>query len=200
MAGAKIGYVRVSTVEQNSGRQLDGLELDKLFEDTTSGANKDRPGWDKCNTYLREGDTLYVHSIDRLARSLMDLHTIVKELNERGVQVRFVKEGLNFGENGVQVNAYQILHFQILGAFAQFERSIILERQREGIARAKAEGKYRGRRPKFSEEQKRAIMNDVALGIPKTKIAVKYGVTRPVIYTIINEVEGGQTAPDSVAV
>jgi DNA invertase Pin-like site-specific DNA recombinase len=197
MAGAKVGYVRVSTVEQNSGRQLAELTMDKVFEDKASAAHTHgRPGWDACNKYLREGDTLYVHSIDRLARSLRDLHNIVKELNERGVEVHFVKEQMVFGR--CEANAYQILHFQILGAFAEFERSIILERQREGIARAKAEGKYTGRKPKFNEEQKIEIMKDVDLGIIKTRIAAKYGVTPPVIYAVIKEMKGRQTASDSV--
>jgi DNA invertase Pin-like site-specific DNA recombinase len=195
MPGANIGYVRVSTVDQNLGWQLDGIELDKVFEDKISASTIDRPGWIQCNNFLREGDTLYVHSIDRLARSLVDLHNIVKTLNERGVVVRFLKEDMMFGP--CEPSAFKVLHFQILGAFAQFERALLLERQREGIAKAKAAGKYKGRKPKLSEEQKAAVRQEKALGVPITKIAVKYGVGRPVIYEALKQ--GAAAGADAVA-
>jgi DNA invertase Pin-like site-specific DNA recombinase len=188
MNGARIGYIRVSTVEQNSGRQLEGLEMDRVFEDHASAAHAvHRPGWDACHKFLREGDTLYVHSIDRLARSLRDLHDIVRDLNERGVEVRFVKEQMVFGK--CEASAFQILHFQILGAFAQFERALMLERQREGIARAKAEGKYlkrSGRPYKLTKEQMEQAKAMVEEGETKTKVAARLGVTRPVLYKILS--------------
>jgi DNA invertase Pin-like site-specific DNA recombinase len=189
MPGAKIGYIRVSTVEQNSGRQLEGLEMDKVFEDHASAAHiTHRPGWEACNKYLREGDILYVHSIDRLARSLRDLHDIVKDLNERGVEVSFVKEQMVFGK--CEASAFQTLHYQILGAFAQFERALMLERQREGIARAKAQGKYRGSQPKLTEEQIKEAKALLEVGVPKTKVADKLGITRPTLYASLERIKG----------
>jgi DNA invertase Pin-like site-specific DNA recombinase len=107
-----------------------------------SGWAIDRPGWKECKGYLHEGDTLHVHSIDRLARNLEDLQRTVRELTERGITIKFVKEGLTFQG---QADPFQVLMFQMVGAFAQFERSMIKERQREGIAKAKAEGKFRAR-------------------------------------------------------
>ena len=191
MSGANVGYIRVSTVEQNSGRQLEDITLDKVFEDKVSGDGRERPGWNQCNAYLREGDTLYVHSIDRLARSLANLHTIVKELNERGVEVHFVKENMTFGK--CEASAFQVLHFQILGAFAQFERALILERQREGIARAKAEGKYRGRKPSLSPSQIDEARNLLSNGASKAWVARHFGVSRVTIYDALARA-GGQTA------
>jgi DNA invertase Pin-like site-specific DNA recombinase len=192
MAGQKIGYVRVSTADQNTGRQLDGVELDKVFEDKVSGWSIDRPGWAECKRYLREGDTLYVHSIDRLARNLENLQQTVREMTEKGVTICFIKEGLDFK---AKMDPMQVLLFQVVGAFAQFERELIRERQREGIARAKAEGKYRGRAPKLTQEQQEEVREAAANGVPKSKLARKYGVTRPVIYDILShEAKAGLTA------
>ncbi len=134
MNGQKIGYKRVSTIDQNTARQLDGVPLDKLFEDKASGKDTNRPELQAALGYCREGDTLVVHSMDRLARSLVDLRGMVTKLTERGVAVEFVKENLRF--NGDD-SPMAILLLSLLGAVAEFERSLILERQREGIALAK---------------------------------------------------------------
>jgi DNA invertase Pin-like site-specific DNA recombinase len=183
MPGAKIGYVRVSTVDQNSGRQLEGMELEKVFEDKVSGWSIDRPGWTACKDYLREGDTLYVHSIDRLARNLEDLQKTVRGLTEKGVTIRFVKENLVFEG---KTEPLQVLLFQVLGAFAQFEREMIKERQREGIEKAKQEGKYRGRGSyKLTKEQMERIQVLLDAGVPKTRIAERLGVRVPVIYKVL---------------
>src|SRR5258708_3639531 len=128
--GQRIGYQRVSTVDQNTDRQLDGVELDKMFTDKASGKDANRPALARAIEYARDGDTLVVHSMDRLARNLEDLRRLVRELNGQGVKVEFIKENLIFtGED----NAMSTLLLSMLGAVAEFERSMILERQCEGI-------------------------------------------------------------------
>src|SRR5665213_596871 len=145
--GQRIGYVRVSTLDQNTDRQLDGIELDRVFTDKASGKDTQRPELQNALGYLREGDTLVVHSMDRLARNLDDLRRIVKELTDRGVAVQFIKENLTFtGES----SSMSILLLSIMGAFAEFERSLLRERQREGITLAKRKGVYKGRRPSLT--------------------------------------------------
>lgn len=137
-----VAYIRVSSVDQNVDRQLDGLTFTKTFTDKVSGATTERPALQDMIGYVREGDTIHVHSIDRLARSLEDLLKLVKDFTARGVAVKFHKESLHFtGEH----NAMQELMLSMIGAVAQFERSMIKERQREGIAKAKAKGVYTGR-------------------------------------------------------
>src|SRR6478735_8711984 len=130
-----VGYVRISSVGQNGERQLDGIELDKVFSDTASGKDTDRPALRECLAYARDGDTLIVHSMDRLARSLVDLRRTVDELTRRGVDVRFVKEGLTFTRDSSDPCA--VLMLSVMGAVAEIKRSLLLERQREGIAIAK---------------------------------------------------------------
>jgi len=137
-----IGYIRVSSVDQNTVRQLDGLKLDQVFTDKVSGSTVDRPELQAMLRSVRGGDTLHVHSIDRLARSLADLLALVKGLTDKGVAVRFHKENLLFAG---EPNPMQELMLSLLGSVAQFERSMIRERQREGIAKAKEAGVYKGR-------------------------------------------------------
>lgn len=183
MAGSKIGYIRVSTLDQNTGRQLEGLELAKTFEDKASAKDTNRPQLAACLDYLREGDTLVVHSIDRLARNLEDLQKLVGELTRRLVSVYFVKENLTFqaGEN----NPMQTLMFQMLGAFAQFERSLIRERQREGIALAKREGRPLGRPSALTDEQVTELKARAASGQEKKTLAKEYGISRQTLYRVI---------------
>jgi DNA invertase Pin-like site-specific DNA recombinase len=181
-----IAYKRVSTLEQNTNRQsFDGFNVDKVFEDKASGKDKDRPQLEACLNYLREGDTLLVHSIDRLARSLQDLNKIVSELTEKAVTVKFITENLEFKRDSK--NHINELMLNILGSIAQFERNLILERQREGIARAKAEGKYKGRSKALSAEEAAALRADAELGIPKTRLAKKYGIGRTSIYKYLKQ-------------
>lgn len=179
MAGQNIGYIRVSTVDQNTERQLAGVPLDKTFTDTCSGKDSHRPQLEACLDYLREGDTLHVHSIDRLARNLQDLLHLIEELVSRGVSISFVKEGLTFTG---QDDPFQRLQLQIIGAVAEFERSMIRERQREGIALAKAAGKYAGRKPTLSDEQVEQARQMIAEGQKKVDIAKALGVSRPTLY------------------
>ncbi len=148
--GQKVGYVRVSSVEQNTGRQLEGIEVDRIFVDRASGKNTDRPKFQEMLNYVREGDQVIVHSMDRFARSLKDLVTEVDKLVKRGISIQFVKENITFTAQSTPMDN---LMLQLMGAFAQFEREIILERQKEGIKLASAQGKYKGRVHKLKPEQ-----------------------------------------------
>ena len=179
MSGKEVGYIRVSTLLQNTARQLDGVMLDRIFEDKASGKDTRRPQLDECLKFLREDDTLHVHSMDRLARNLDDLRRIVKDLTGRGVAVKFEKEALTFsGEDSPLSN----LLLSMLGAVAEFERALILDRQREGIAIAKSEGKYRGRRSILTERQLQEIRRRAAAGETKAEIARAFGISRETVY------------------
>lgn len=180
--GQKIGYRRVSSVDQNLGRQLEDAELDRIFEDKLSGKSMDRPGLVDCLDFLRDGDTLVVHSIDRLARNLSDLQNIVDGLIDRGVGVQFIKENLHFSGDDNPMNK---LMLQMMGAFSEFERNLIRERQREGIALAKKQGKKLGRPSKLTDTDKEEIKSKIEEGASKNSIAVEYGISRPTIYRLL---------------
>jgi len=129
MNGQRIGYVRVSSLDQNPDRQLEQIPVDRTFTDKASGKDVARPQLDALLRFAREGDTVVVHSMDRLARNLDDLRRLVKHLTGRGIRVAFVKEGLTFtGEDAPMAT----LLLSVMGAFAEFERALIRERQREG--------------------------------------------------------------------
>ena len=130
----RIGYVRVSSFDQNPERQLENVEVGKVFIDKASGKDTQRPELEALQAFVREGDTVVVHSMDRLARNLDDLRHLVQKLTKRGVRIEFVKESLVFtGEDSPMAN----LMLSVMGAFAEFERALIRERQREGIDLAK---------------------------------------------------------------
>lgn len=182
VTGQRIGYIRVSTLEQNTARQLDGVLLNKIFTDRVSGKSIDRPQLQACLEYVREGDTLHVHSMDRLARNLDDLRSLVRQLTAKGVAVQFHKENLTFtGEDSPMAN----LLLSTLGAFSQFERELLRERQKEGIAIAKAAGKYRGGKPKLNPEQVTNLKARVATGVPKAKVAREFSISRETLYTYL---------------
>ena len=179
MAGQRIGYVRVSTVEQNAGRQLDGLTLDFTFTDRASGRDTDRPELQGLIKFARDGDTVIIHSMDRLARNLDDLRRIVHELNGKGVKIEFVKEQLTFsGEESPMAT----LMLSVMGAFAEFERALIRERQREGVALAKKRGAYKGRRPTLSEKERNELRRRAAVGESKLQLAKEYKISRETVY------------------
>jgi DNA invertase Pin-like site-specific DNA recombinase len=180
---AAVGYIRVSSTDQNLARQLDGLALDRVFEDKVSGKDTKRPALQEMLLYVREGDTLYVHSIDRLARNLVDLRGLVSTLNNKGVTVAFQKEALTFSPD--KSNPMNTLMLNMMGAFAEFERSMIRERQREGIAAAKAAGKPTGRPASLTPDQVKTIKQRVAQGDSKAMLAATYNVTRATIYAAI---------------
>lgn len=179
--GQRIGYVRVSSVDQNAARQLDGVALDRVFTDKASGKDTDRPQLKALReVVLREGDHLFVHSMDRLSRSLKDLQAVVEELTRRGVSVTFVKENMTFTGND---DPMATLMLQLLGAVSQFERALIKERQREGIAIAKAKGDvYKGRKPSLNAEAAASLRDMAARGVPKTDIAATLGISRASVY------------------
>lgn len=176
---ARVGYQRGSTVEQNTGRQLDGVDVDKVFTDHASGKDTERPELARALDYVREGDTLVVHSMDRLARNLEDLRRVVRELTGKGVQVEFVKEHLTFTGDDSPMNT---LLLSMPGAVAEFERSMILERQREGIALAKAEGKYKGRKAALTDDQAAQLRGRMAAGESVSALAAEFGVSRQTVY------------------
>ena len=188
-SGQKIGYVRVSSVDQNDARQLDGLVLDKLFTDKASGKDVHRPQLQALLSHVREGDHVYVHSMDRLSRSLKDLQEVVELLTARGVAVEFCKENLKFerpGNNsGGHTAAYSKLLLQMLGAVGEFERALIRERQREGIAIAKTKGVYKGRKSGLNAEMKLKLREMIASGISKTEIAKNLAISRASVYQYI---------------
>jgi DNA invertase Pin-like site-specific DNA recombinase len=177
--GQKVGYVRVSTLDQHTDRQLDGLQLDKVFTDHASGKDTNRPALTECLAYLRDGDELVVHSMDRLSRSTVDMLTTVEDLTSRGVRVGFVKEGLTFGDTS---NPCNDLMLTIMSAVAQFERALLLERQREGIAIAKTKGVYKGRVPSLNADQAEAVARRLTEGESASALAREYGVSRATIY------------------
>jgi DNA invertase Pin-like site-specific DNA recombinase len=181
-----IGYIRVSTVEQKTERQLYEMPCDKIFTDHVSGKTIDRPALKEMLAYVREGDCVIVHSMDRLARNTEDLLYLVNYLNRHKVTIRFIKEGLNFdgGENPMGQ-----LMLTIMGAIAQFELSLLHERQREGIARAKAEGKYKGRAKKaikLSDVQMVYLADAINKGVSKSRIARELSVCRRTIYNCLH--------------
>lgn len=179
MAGQKIGYIRVSDVDQNTDRQLDGIELDEIFTDKISGKNVDRPELQAMLRFVRKGDELFVHSMDRLARKLVDLRQIVQDLTDRGVKVTFIKEGLTFTGDD---SAISLLLLSVMGAVSEFERATIRERQAEGIRIAKAKGVYRGRTAALTAEQIAQAQKMASTGVPKSKIARDLKVCRETVY------------------
>jgi DNA invertase Pin-like site-specific DNA recombinase len=178
--GKRVGYIRVSSVDQNELRQLEGVELDKQFVDKASGKDVKRAQLQAALDYLREGDVLVVHSMDRLARNLDDLRNIVLGLTRRGVIVEFEKEHLTFTSED---NAMSNLLLSVMGAFAEFERSLIRERQREGIAIAKRAGVYRGRKPSLTPERAEELRSRVAAGEKRAALAREFGISRETLYT-----------------
>ncbi|NVN98872.1 MAG: recombinase family protein [Geobacteraceae bacterium] len=179
MAGQKIGYVRVSGIDQNTDRQLDGIELDEIFTDKITGKNLDRPELQAMLRFVRKGDELFVHSMDRLARNLVDLRQMVQDLTDRGVIVIFVKEGLTFTGDD---NALSLLLLSVMGAVSEFERSVIRERQAEGIKIAKSKGVYKGRGAALTGEQIEQAQKMASTGVPKARIARELRVCRETVY------------------
>lgn len=186
MPGAQIGYIRVSTIDQNTERQLSGVSLDKIFEDKASGKDANRPQLQACLEYCRDGDILYVHSIDRLARSLQDLIQLVKMLSQKGVTVKFLQENLTF--TGTKTNdPIQMLMLQVMGACAEFERAQLRERQREGIAQAKAQGKHLGRRKILKPDKIQTLCDRAKAGENKSALAKEFGISRATLFRMMRK-------------
>ena len=189
MTGQRVGYIRVSTLDQQAGRQLEGIELDRTFVDHASGKDAKRPQLEELLNFVRTGDTVIVHSMDRLARNLDDLRRIVQALTNKGVRIEFVKENLTFtGEDSPMAS----LMLSVMGAFAEFERSLIKERQREGIALAKRRGAYRGRKKSLSPQEVAELRQRVAAGISKAQVAREAGISRQTLYQYLQG-DGNET-------
>lgn len=186
--GHDVGYVRVSIYSQNTDRQLQGVQVDRVFEEKASAKEAKRPILSDCLESLITGDCLHVQSIDRLAKNLMDLQKIVTGVNDKGVSITFHKENLTFTA-GSNENPMSVLMLQMLGAFSQFERSLIRERQREGIALAKKAGKQIGRKRALRLFQTREIERRVAEGEPKASLATEFGVSRQTLYTALDNLK-----------
>lgn len=187
IAGQKVGYARVSSKDQNLERQTAALKKEKcfrIFTDTVSGSSTDRPGLDGALNYVRPGDQLVVMSMDRLARSLIDLHRLVDELTSQDISVKFLKEGQTYSLNSTPIAK---LMLGLLGSVAEFERSIIRERQAEGIARAKARGVYKGRAKALSDEQLAQASEWVDAGVPKAEVARRLGIGRTTLYNYLKQ-------------
>lgn len=179
-----VGYIRVSTLDQNADRQhiaLNAAHAEKIYEDHISGANTDRAQFQAMMQFLREGDELVVLSLDRLARNLRDLLDTVETLGKRGVSVRFLKENLLFDARS-NADPTSKLMLSMVGAFAEFERSMIRSRQAEGIALAKARGAYKGRPRSVTDEQISKLKAALAQEVPLTKATRKVGISRTTAY------------------
>jgi DNA invertase Pin-like site-specific DNA recombinase len=175
----RVGYVRVCNFDQNGNHQLEGEELDRTFLDRSSGKEVKRPQLTAMLAFLREGDTVVCHSMDRLGRNFDDLQRLVLGLTGRGVWVQFVKENLTFtGEESQKAT----LLLRVMGAFAQFERELIRERQREGIALAKAAGAYKGRKRSLSPDRVTELTRRLSTGESKSGLAREFGIDRATVY------------------
>ena len=172
----------MSTADQNVERQLDGIELDRVFTDKASGKDTKRPKLQAALEYLRDGDQLFVHSMDRLARNTEDLLRTVRELNERSVSVTFMKENLTFSGKRDPIAE---LMMTVLGGIAKFERALILERQREGIALARARGAYKGRKKSLKPEEAVQLREMAVAGMPKAELARTFQISRETVYSYL---------------
>ena len=177
----KIGYVRVSTADQSVDRQeLHGVE--KIFEERRSGKNaSDRPALQNMIEFAREGDEVVVHAIDRLARDLRDLQEVIQALNDKGVSVTFVTEGLSFTAS--KDDPFARLQLQMIGSFAEFERSLIRKRQAEGIEKARLKGTYKGRKASIDPD---AVLSLQRAGLGATAIAECLNISRASVYRLLS--------------
>jgi DNA invertase Pin-like site-specific DNA recombinase len=178
----RVGYRRVSTIEQNLDRQDLGV-VERVFEDRASGKDKEREQLQGMLSFVRKGDEVVVYSIDRLARDLRDLQSIITQLNEKGVSIEFLSERLVFSGNSD--DAFAKLQLQMMGAFAEFERNMIRKRQAEGIAKAKERGVYKNRKRKRKVSEKR-IFDLKQEGLNNTEIANYLGISRMTVHRSLN--------------
>ena len=191
MVGQRIGYIRVSTVDQNTERQLDGIKLDKTFLDKASGKDTKRPQLELMLSFVRSEDTVIVHSMDRLARDQNDLHRIVQTLTGKGVRIEFIKEHLTFTGDDSPISK---LMLSVMGAVHEFERALIKKRQLEGIALAKKRGVFRGRKKSLSQVAVAEIRQLIKAGTSKTQVAREFGISRETLYKYLKEAESTPVA------
>ena len=180
--GQAVGYVRVSSFEQNESRQLDGLKLDRVFLDKASGKNIQRPQLEALMKYVRDGDMVLCHSMDRLGRNLVDLRKTVGELTSRKVGIRFIKENLTLtGDDSPMAT----LLLKMMGSFAEFELAWSRERQREGIELAKRAGAYKGRKRLLTPDRATELSRRLGQGESKAALAREFGLDRTTVYRYI---------------
>jgi len=182
--GRAIGYIRVSSVDQNTDRQLAGIQLDVEYSDKVSGKDRNRPELTNMLKAVTTGDVVHVHSMDRLARNMVDLSQLVKEITDKGATVQFHKENLKFDGSTGKKDHMADLMLGILGSVAQFERAIIKERQAEGIAIAKAAGVYakHGAKQEMTPERIAELQRRIATGEKKAVIARDMKISRDTLY------------------
>lgn len=178
----KVGYARVSSRDQNLERQLSQLKAagcNKIFAEKLSGASADRPELHAALEYMRPGETLVVESMDRLARNTVDLLNLVRDATDKGVYVEFLAEHLTFGP---EEEAIPSLMLGILGSIAQFERTLIRERQAQGIVEARERGAYKGRSKSLGDEEVRTLRELASLGLSKSEIGRRLRISRATVY------------------
>lgn len=183
---ANIAYVRVSTAEQNEGRQVEELkkhQIDRWFTEKVSGKDTNRPQLQAMLDYVREGDTVYIHDFSRLARSTKDLLELVEQLQSKGVHLVSNKENLDTGTPTGK------LMLTMIAAINEFERENLLERQREGIALAKAEGKYKGGQVKRIDDQTLTAVYEryQRRELNKTQLAAELKISRPTLDKLLKD-------------
>jgi DNA invertase Pin-like site-specific DNA recombinase len=174
-----IGYVRVSTNDQNTALQrnaLDSAGCELIFEDKMSGKTSERPGLKKVLRTLSEGDTLVVWKLDRLGRSMRHLVVLVEELREKGINFRSLTDSI---DTSTPMGRF---FFHVMGALAEMERELIIERTRAGLAAARAEGRIGGRRPKLTDEQWAQAGRLIAAGQSRQRVAIIYDVGVSTLY------------------
>jgi DNA invertase Pin-like site-specific DNA recombinase len=198
--GQRVAYMRVSSIDQKTDRQLEGETFDETFIDKASGKDTKRPQLEAALKHVRRGDALVVHSMDRLARNLADLLAIVRDLTDRGVKVEFRKENLTFTGDDTPIAK---LLLGVMGSVAEFERAIIRERQREGVAIAKKNGAFKGRTPALTAGQVAELRRRVAARDPKAAIARDLKISRATLYAYLRDsapsvrpTKPSTTAPD----
>jgi len=178
--GKIVGYTRISTPEQNAESQLSGLQIDKWFKEEASAKDTNRPVLQELLNYLRDDDIVYVQRMDRLARNIDDLRSLVKIINGKGASIKFIAEGMIFDGQDSPVSN---LMLTVIGAFGEFERRIARERQLEGIEVAKSKGKYKGRKPSLSKDEFEKVKHMIYnLGMSKAKVAREFSVSSMTIY------------------
>lgn len=182
----ELAYIRVSTIEQNEARQIEAMQkykIEKWFVEKVSAKDTNRPKLQELLDFAREGDVIHIHDFSRLARSTKDLLEIVEKLNKKGVTLVSNKENIDTSTPTGK------LMLTMIGAINEFERTNLLERQKEGISIAKREGKYKGRKPAKVSDFEKHYKRYLAREINKTDLAKTLGISRPTLDKLIKEYE-----------